>query len=177
MNRPLERFWFLENLARMPYFAYISCLHFYETIGVWRIDDNLREVHYKEEANESNHLIIMESLGGNKYWIDRFIARHLSLMYYTVLVILYFATPSVAYKASELLERHAVDTYETFKIKNKRRLKQMPPSSFAKRYYKSKCKNLYDVFSLICLDEYEHANEMQYLNIINTEINITMHLS
>lgn len=26
-NRPLSRFWFLETVARMPYFSYISMLH------------------------------------------------------------------------------------------------------------------------------------------------------
>ena len=26
-KRPIQRFWFLETVARMPYFSYISCLH------------------------------------------------------------------------------------------------------------------------------------------------------
>ena len=29
-DRPLARFWFLETVARMPYFAYVSALHLYE---------------------------------------------------------------------------------------------------------------------------------------------------
>ena len=32
-GRPLARFWFLESVARMPYFAYISMLHLYESLG------------------------------------------------------------------------------------------------------------------------------------------------
>jgi len=32
-NEPIQRFWFLETVARMPYFSYISMLHLYETLG------------------------------------------------------------------------------------------------------------------------------------------------
>jgi ubiquinol oxidase len=35
-NRPLQRFWFLETVARMPYFSYITMLHLYESLGWWR---------------------------------------------------------------------------------------------------------------------------------------------
>lgn len=35
-NRPLQRFWFLETVARIPYFSYISLLHLYESLGWWR---------------------------------------------------------------------------------------------------------------------------------------------
>lgn len=35
-NRPVPRFWFLEMVARMPYFSYISMLHLYESLGWWR---------------------------------------------------------------------------------------------------------------------------------------------
>lgn len=34
--RPIQRFWFLEMVARMPYFSYITMLHLYETFGWWR---------------------------------------------------------------------------------------------------------------------------------------------
>ena len=30
---PISRFWFLETVARMPYFSYITLLHSYETLG------------------------------------------------------------------------------------------------------------------------------------------------
>jgi ubiquinol oxidase len=35
-DRAIERFWFLETVARMPYFSYVTCLHLYETLGWWR---------------------------------------------------------------------------------------------------------------------------------------------
>lgn len=35
-NRPIQRFWFLETVARMPYFSYITMLHLYESFGWWR---------------------------------------------------------------------------------------------------------------------------------------------
>jgi len=34
--RPIQRFWFLEMVARMPYFSYITMLHLYESFGWWR---------------------------------------------------------------------------------------------------------------------------------------------
>ena len=35
-NKPISRFYFLETVARMPYFSYITALHAYETLGWWR---------------------------------------------------------------------------------------------------------------------------------------------
>lgn len=64
-NRPISRFWFLETIARVPYFAYTSMLHFYESVGWWR-QASLRRVHDAEEWNELHHLLIMENLGGDK---------------------------------------------------------------------------------------------------------------
>lgn len=43
-NRPVQRFWFLETVARMPYFSYISMLHLYESFGWWRAGAELRKV-------------------------------------------------------------------------------------------------------------------------------------
>jgi ubiquinol oxidase len=45
-NRPLQRFWFLETVARMPYFSYISMLHLYESLGWWRAGAELRKVRF-----------------------------------------------------------------------------------------------------------------------------------
>ena len=42
-GRPIQRFWFLETVARMPYFAYISMLHLYESLGWWRAGAELRK--------------------------------------------------------------------------------------------------------------------------------------
>jgi len=64
-DRPIARFWLLETIARIPYFSYVSMLHLYETLGWWR-QSSLRKVHFAEEWNELHHLLIMESLGGNK---------------------------------------------------------------------------------------------------------------
>lgn len=52
-ERPIERFWFLETVARMPYFAYISMLHLYESLGWWRAGAELRRVSFLVE-NFSN---------------------------------------------------------------------------------------------------------------------------
>lgn len=54
--RPIQRFWVLETVARIPYFAYISILHLYESLGFWRAGAELRRVHFAEEWNELHHL-------------------------------------------------------------------------------------------------------------------------
>lgn len=66
-NRPIPRFWVLETVARMPYFAYSSCLHLYATLG-WFRSPTLMNMHHAEELNEAYHLAVMESLGGDKRW-------------------------------------------------------------------------------------------------------------
>ena len=63
-GRPINRFYFLETVARMPYFSYITMLHIYETLGWWRRSTEAKRVHFAEEYNEFHHLLIWESLGG-----------------------------------------------------------------------------------------------------------------
>jgi ubiquinol oxidase len=65
-----------------------------------------------QEWNELKHLQIMEALGGDNAWIDRFIAQHSALVYYWFLVIFYALSPRAAYQFSELVEGHATDTYQ-----------------------------------------------------------------
>jgi hypothetical protein len=50
----------------MPYFAYVSLLHLYETLGWWRRSAGMKRVHFEEECNEFHHLLIVESLGGDQ---------------------------------------------------------------------------------------------------------------
>ena len=71
-NKPVQRFWFLETVARMPYFSYTTMLTLYELLGWWRRSSELRKVHFAEEWNEYHHLLIMESLGGNTFFLFPF---------------------------------------------------------------------------------------------------------
>ncbi|GIL82974.1 hypothetical protein Vretifemale_11658 [Volvox reticuliferus] len=181
-NRPIQRFWFLETVARMPYFSYISMLHLYESFGWWRAGAELRKIHFAEEWNELHHLQIMESLGGDQLWFDRFCGLHAAVVYYWILLGLYFFSPELAYNFSELIEAHAVDTYGEFVDANEEQLKSLPPPLVAAMYYRSQdlymfdsfqtsqplrnprrptCKNLYDVFCNIRDDEMEHVKTMR----------------
>lgn len=179
-NRPIQRFWLLETVARMPYFSYLSMLHLYESLGWWQVGSAVRRIHFFEEWNEFQHLQIMESLGGDTRWSDRFLARHAAILYYWALNVLFLFSPFLAYNFSELIEAHAVDTYLQFAEENKELLMSLPPPVQAVEYY---CKgdlymfkefqtsasaldrrptitNLYDVFSNICRDEMEHVKTM-----------------
>ncbi|KAH7283659.1 hypothetical protein KP509_34G018300 [Ceratopteris richardii] len=179
-NRPIQRFWFLETVARMPYFSYISMLHLYETLGWWRVGAEVRKVHFAEEWNEMHHLKIMESLGGDLLWLDRFFGQHAAFFYYWILNLMFLISPKVAYNFSELIEMHAVDTYGQFVDENEELLKSLPPPPVAVEYYEGedlymydefqtsrlpetrrpKINNLYDVFVAIAGDEFEHVKTM-----------------
>ena len=123
-ERPIQRFWFLEVIARIPYFSYVSMLHLYESFGWWR-GPELRKVHNAEEWNELHHLLIMESLGGNSLWSDRFLGYHVAIVYYWTLNVVFLFSPRIAYQFMELLEAHAVDTYGTFVVQNRERLAEL----------------------------------------------------
>ena len=80
-GRHFQRFWVLEEIARAPYFAFLSVLHLRESLGLrgqWHV--YLMKEHFEQSVNETEHLEYMESRGGNSYWIDRFFARHLVLI-------------------------------------------------------------------------------------------------
>lgn len=177
-NRPYQRFYVLETIARVPYFAYLSVLHLYETLGSWRKADWLK-VHFSETWNELHHLLIMESLEGNRYWIDRFLAQHLAVAYYWIVVPLYMLLPKFAYYMMELIEQHAYETYDRYLEVNEAALKATPAPQLAVNYYRDgdlymfeemqitqtefrrpKVNNLYDVFINIRDDEHEHVKTM-----------------
>eukprot|EP00578_Thalassiosira_sp_NH16_P005612 CAMPEP_0181137874 /NCGR_PEP_ID=MMETSP1071-20121207/33932_1 /TAXON_ID=35127 /ORGANISM="Thalassiosira sp., Strain NH16" /LENGTH=604 /DNA_ID=CAMNT_0023224645 /DNA_START=181 /DNA_END=1995 /DNA_ORIENTATION=+ len=182
-----SRFFLLETVARMPYFAYITMLHLYETLGFWRRSADIKRIHFAEEWNEFHHLLIMESLGGDQpYWV-RFMAQHSALAYYLALCILWMISPTLSYKFSEMLETHAVDTYGQFVDENAEKLKELPPSLVAVEYYTvgvsdpmfgeyqtasvtdphrgvrkpgTDMRSLYDVFVAIRNDEGDHVQTM-----------------
>lgn len=180
-NRPIQRFWVLETVARIPYFSAISLLHLYESLGFWRAGAELRKIHFAEEWNELHHLQIMEALGGDVLWFDRFVAEHAALLYYWVCIAFYMSAPKNAYQFSELVEWHAVDTYAQFAETNAALLKEIPPPKVAVEYYRNEdlymfdelqtcseavqprrppCNDLYDVFVNIRDDEVEHVRTM-----------------
>ena len=114
-GRHFQRFWVLEEIARAPYFAFLSVLHLRESLGLrgqWHI--YLMKEHFEQSVNETEHLEYMESRGGNSYWIDRFFARHLVLIYYWINVVYYWISPRSAYHLSYEIEMHAALTYAKY---------------------------------------------------------------
>ena len=152
-NRPIQRFWFLETVARMPYLSYISMLHLYESLGWWRRSAEVKRIHFAEEWNEFHHLLIMEALGGDQRWSDRFLAQHAAVVYYCVLVALWLASPSLAYNFSELIEAHAVDTYLEFRDANTELLAALPAPAVAKQYYMGQDMYFFDEVSAVSSSE------------------------
>jgi ubiquinol oxidase len=178
-DRLYPRFYVLETVARVPYFAFTSVLHLYETMGWWRKADWLK-VHFAESWNELHHLLIMESMGGNQYWIDRFVAHTGAFVYYWILVFVYVLTPRSAYHFMQMIEEHAHHTYDTFLKQHGDELKNLPAPQVAINYYlegdlymfdefqstrtpeerRPRIENLYDVFVAIRDDEMEHVKTM-----------------
>jgi len=159
-DKPIDRFWFLENVARMPYFSYVALLHLYETLGWWYVDSDVKRQHVEQEANETHHLSIMESLYGDRFWWNRALTRHVAIAYYMILLFLFAVSPKVAYISSELLEMHAYDTYSEFAEQNKYKLQTMRPTYSAIQYM-PRARNMYEVFVQIADDEKKHAVDMR----------------
>lgn len=180
-GRDYARFYALETIARVPYFSYLAVLHFYETIGRWR-KANYLKIHFAESWNELHHLLIMESLGGADRWFDRFVAQHVSVAYYWIVVFLYLYNPTFAYNLNHAVEEHAFLTYDQFLKDHGEELKKHPAPAIAKEYYsdgdlymfdeiqtgtceprRPEINNLYDVFVAIREDEAEHVKTMAFL--------------
>ena len=114
-GRDYQRFWVLEEIARAPYFAFLSVLHFRESMGLRGPDHlYLMKQHFEQSVNETEHLEYMESRGGNAYFIDRFVAKHLVLIYYWSNVVYYWMAPRLAYHLSYEVEIHAAETYAKY---------------------------------------------------------------
>ena len=114
-GRDYPRFWVLEEIARAPYFAFLSVLHFRESMGLRGPEHlYLMKQHFEQSVNETEHLEYMESRGGNVYFIDRFVAKHLVLVYYWVNVVYYWLAPVSAYHLSYEVEIHAAETYAKY---------------------------------------------------------------
>ena len=114
-GRDYQRFWVLEEIARAPYFAFLSVLHFRESMGLRGPEHlYLMKQHFEQSVNETEHLEYMESRGGNNYYIDRFIAKHLVLIYYWSNVVYYWMAPRLAYHLSYEVEIHAAETYAKY---------------------------------------------------------------
>ncbi|XP_004293336.1 PREDICTED: ubiquinol oxidase 4, chloroplastic/chromoplastic [Fragaria vesca subsp. vesca] len=179
-DRDYARFFVLETIARVPYFAFMSVLHMYESFGWWRRSEYLK-VHFAESWNEMHHLLIMEELGGNAWWFDRFLAQHIAVFYYFMTVFMYIISPRMAYHFSECVEGHAFSTYDKFIKAEEENLKKLPAPEVAVKYYtgsdlylfdefqtsrppnsrRPKIENLYDVFLNIRDDEAEHCKTMK----------------
>ena len=114
-GRDFPRFWVLEEIARAPYFAFLSVLHLRESLGLRGPEHiYLMEEHFAQTLNETEHLEYMESRGGNLYFIDRFVAKHLVLAYYWINVVYYWLAPRAAYHLSYEIEIHAAMTYAEY---------------------------------------------------------------
>jgi len=147
-SRDFARFYVLETVARVPYFAYLSVMHLRETFGERDLGDSMR-THYAEADNELHHLLIMESLGGNENSVDRVLAQTMAFTYYWYVVAVYFFSPPVAYHLSELIEDHAFDTYNGYLENHAEMLKEQPVPAVAQKYYVEDNPFLFDLFCTV----------------------------
>jgi ubiquinol oxidase len=147
-KRDFARFYVLETVARVPYFAYLSVMHLRETFGERGLGENMR-THYAEADNELHHLLIMESLGGNENGIDRTLAQSMAFGYYWYVTLLYFFNEPAAYHLSELIEDHAYNTYNGFLNEFSDKLKGMPVPAIATKYYVEDNPYMFDQFCTV----------------------------
>lgn len=147
-DRDYARFYVLETVARVPYFAYLSVLHLRETFGERGMGERMR-THYAEADNELHHLLIMESLGGNSNIIDRTLAQTMAFGYYWYVTLIYIWNEPAAYHLSELIEDHAYGTYSKFVNEYGSLLKTKPVPEIARKYYEEDNPFLFDLFCTV----------------------------
>lgn len=157
-QRDFARFYVLETVARVPYFAYLSVMHLHETFGerYGSMSERMR-THYAEADNELHHLLIMESLGGNSNVIDRTVAQTMAFFYYWYVVVIYSFSPQSAYHLSELIEDHAFNTYDKYLTEHATMLKSKPVPEIATKYYIEDNPFLFDLFCTV-KDKDEEGN-------------------
>jgi ubiquinol oxidase len=165
----------------VPHFACASVLHFLETFGQWRKVECLK-LHFAQDWNELHHLLIVEELGGNESWFDRFVAQHVALAHCFMVFAACLCNPTLAHDINEAVEEHAFVTHATFLTDNEAKLKELPAPKIAQEYYRDgdlylfdefqtgtceprrpKMDTLYDCFCAIRDDEEQHMNTMKIL--------------
>ncbi|GAX22341.1 hypothetical protein FisN_3Hh453 [Fistulifera solaris] len=154
LDRSYARFYALETIARMPYFAYTSVLHFLETTGKWRQADRLA-LHFAETWNELHHLLIMEELLTQSKnptqdqipFRDRFVAQHVAFFYFWFAVGLYLVRPDAAYSLNQAVEEEAYATYDAFLKEREDYLKSQPAPEVAINYYNGSGQDMFDRMS------------------------------
>lgn len=82
-----------------------------------------------------HHLLIMEALGGNERFEDKFIAQHIAFFYYWIVVVLYAFFPAIAYNLNQYVEEHAYETYTAFIANSTELLRSLPAPQVAIDYY------------------------------------------
>lgn len=147
-KKDFRRFYVLETVARVPYFAYLSVMHLRETFGERDLGEKMR-THYAEADNELHHLLIMESLGGNESGFDRVLAQTMAFFYYWYVVAVYTVSPPAAYHLSELIEDHAYNTYNGYLENHSDMLKEKPVPAIASKYYVEDNPFLFDLFCTV----------------------------
>lgn len=136
------------------------------------------------KCSEMHHLLIMEELGGNDRFFDRFLAQHIAFGYYAVVILLYLLNPVEAYNLNQDVEEHAFATYDEYIKENEEKLKSLPPVQAAIDYYvdgdmymfdefQTECElrrpnieNLYDVFEAIRDDEWAHVKTSKWWSFL-----------
>jgi ubiquinol oxidase len=178
-GRPFSRFYVLETLACVPYYAHLSVLNIYKKFSFERQGDLLK-MHFLDSWNEFHHLLIMETLEGDKFWYDRLLARSITVVYYWILVLVDIVNPQEIYSLIELVARHAYADYNKFLNECEKELIIRPAPKLVLGYvqvgglsldtprledetaeYVPPVTNLYDVFSAIRNQEIEHVKMMQ----------------
>lgn len=148
--RDFARFYVLETVARVPYFAYLSVMHLRETFGDRTPGDSERmRTHYAESDNELHHLLIMETLGGNSSFVDRALAQTMAFGYYWYVIGIYTFSEQSAYHLSELIEDHAFNTYNKYLSEHETKLKTLPVPAIARKYYEEDNPFLFDLFCTV----------------------------
>jgi ubiquinol oxidase len=99
----------------------MSVFDFYSTLGWWRMPE-FKQIMNSKDHNKFHHVLMIEAMGGNTEWKDRFLAFHAGVWLYWHLTLLTIISPKASYTFTELLEGLIEDTYDEFIKCNTRHL-------------------------------------------------------
>tara|TARA_B100001113_G_C20508079_1_gene361722 strand:+ start:185 stop:481 length:297 start_codon:yes stop_codon:yes gene_type:complete len=70
--------------------------------------------HFYQAINKNEHLEEIDSRSRNRYWIDRFLAKHLVFFYLWVMAFYYLISSSNEHDINIKIEEHAYETYSKY---------------------------------------------------------------
>lgn len=168
-----RRFYVLEHVARVPYFSYLSILHFAQSIGL-KVPLHRQFLHFKQSFNETYHLEIMKEMKGDRVFIDKVFASIAALIYFPFTAVLYVLSPASGMYLMEKVEGFAVKSYTQYLEQFGDSIQKIPAGVIAKEYFVSDMGRM-ELVGELSVQDIETLNMKQVIEAIKRDEEIHVH--